>query len=174
MEISGVSNTKFLRCRQGLVQNQGQSNTTLSIFLLGIIVSLAKISGNDQTKTDITKLYIAGNSTAKNGAKNGWGSHLQNYFDSTRLVVDNRARGGRSSRTFITEGLWEKLTNDLKPGDFVLIEFGHNDAGAINDTHRARGSIPALGDEIKEIENMLTGKHEIVHTFGWYMRKMIH
>jgi lysophospholipase L1-like esterase len=118
-------------------------------------------------------LYIAGNSTAKNGAVNGWGSHLQKYFDPARLTVDNRARGGRSSRTFITEGMWGALHDDLKPGDYVLIEFGHNDAGKINDKRRARGSIPSNGDETEEIDNLQTGKHEVVHTFGWYMRKMI-
>ena len=55
----------------------------------------------------------------------------------------------------------------------MFIQFGHNDAGAINDDSRARGSIPALGEETQEIDNQLTGKHEVVHTFGWYMQKMI-
>jgi len=118
-------------------------------------------------------LYIAGNSTAKNGAENGWGSHLQKFIDPAKLTVDNRARGGRSSRTFITEGLWDALRDDLKPGDYVIIEFGHNDGGKINDERRARGSIHTNGDETREIDNLQTGKHEIVHTFGWYMRKMI-
>ena len=61
----------------------------------------------------------------------------------------------------------------MKPGDFVLIQFGHNDAGTINDTSRARGSLPGTGEETQEIDNLLTKKHEIVHTFGWYLRKMI-
>src|SRR5438094_5107803 len=61
----------------------------------------------------------------------------------------------------------------MKSGDFVLIQFGHNDAGAINDATRARGSLPGLGEETQEIDNLLTKKHEVVHTFGWYMRKMI-
>ncbi len=117
--------------------------------------------------------YIAGNSTAKNGVENGWGSHLQKYFDPAKLAVDNRARGGRSSRTFITEGLWDALREDLEKGDYVIMQFGHNDAGKINDEKRARGSIPTNGEETQEIDNLLTGKHEVVHTFGWYMRKMI-
>ena len=94
-------------------------------------------------------------------------------FDTTKVNVVNRARGGRSSRTFITEGLWDKLVTDIKPGDVVLIEFGHNDAGAINDTSRARGSIPGLGGDSIAIDNLLTKRHEVVHSFGWYMRKMI-
>jgi rhamnogalacturonyl hydrolase YesR/lysophospholipase L1-like esterase len=128
---------------------------------------MARINLNDPT------LYIAGNSTAKNGAEDGWGNHLQKFFDPAKLTVDNRARGGRSSRTFITDGLWDSLRNDLRPGDYVIIEFGHNDAGKINDEHRARGSIPTNGDETQEIDNLQTGKHEVVHTFGWYMNKMI-
>ncbi len=61
----------------------------------------------------------------------------------------------------------------MKQGDFVLIQFGHNDAGAINDTSRARGSLPGTGEETQEIDNLLTKKHELVHTYGWYLRKMI-
>lgn len=146
----------------------------LIILLLNLFLFPAISEGSNAKpdKEPIT-IFIAGNSTAHNGELNGWGSHLQTYFDSTKAKVENRAKGGRSSRTFITEGRWDKICKDLKPGDYVLIEFGHNDAGAINDTHRARGSIPALGEEIVEIDNMLTGKHEIVHTFGWYVRKMI-
>src|SRR6185503_787829 len=61
----------------------------------------------------------------------------------------------------------------MKKGDFVIIQFGHNDGGAINDASRARGSLPGTGDETQEIDNLLTKQHEIVHTFGWYMRKMV-
>ncbi|MDQ2665555.1 MAG: GDSL-type esterase/lipase family protein, partial [Gemmatimonadota bacterium] len=121
-------------------------------------------------------IFIAGNSTAARGAgarQQGWGVPFADYFDTSKVNVVNRARGGRSSRTFITEGLWDKLIADVKHGDVVLIEFGHNDPGAINDTSRARGSLPGLGDDSVAIDNMLTRKHEVVHSFGWYMRKMI-
>jgi lysophospholipase L1-like esterase len=121
-------------------------------------------------------LFIAGNSTAARGAgerQQGWGVPFAAYFDTTKANVVNRARGGRSSRTFVSEGLWERLVADLKPGDVVLIEFGHNDGGAVNDTLRARGSLPGLGDDSVAIDNLITKRHEVVHTFGWYMRKMI-
>lgn len=165
------------------------------ILLTACLVSLSSVSGcsrqagnnlqddTGQTATlaaalepvsaGVPTVFIAGDSTASNGAENGWGSHFQKFFDPGKLLVQNRARGGRSSRTFTTEGLWESLINDVKPGDTVIIQFGHNDAGAVNDDRRARGSIPAMGDETEEIDNMVTGKHEIVHTFGWYVRKMI-
>ncbi len=127
-------------------------------------------------------LWVASDSTAANGGPNatGWGVPLPDYFDLSKINVVNRARGGRSSRTFLTEGLWDKLLEGVKAGDIVLIQFGHNDAGALNEEPpgsgrplRARGSIPTLGEETQEIDNALTEKHEVVHTYGWYMRKMI-
>jgi hypothetical protein len=125
-------------------------------------------------------LFIAGDSTAAKGkgeSQQGWAEPFADYFDKAKINIANRARGGRSSRTFITEGLWEQIVTDLKAGDIVLIQFGHNDGGALNDEPppplRARGSIPGLGEETKEIDNVITKKHEVVHTFGWYLRKMI-
>ena len=53
------------------------------------------------------------------------------------------------------------------------MQFGHNDGGPVNDNFRARGTINGTGEETEEIDNILTKKHEIVHTFGWYMRKYI-
>jgi len=140
----------------------------LRLLLLLPLITM-KVSSYAETPC----LYIAGDSTASNGEENGWGSHLQKFFDSRRLTVMNRARGGRSSRTFVTEGLWDAIYADLRKGDIVLIQFGHNDGGPINDTHRARGSIRSLGEETEEIDNQVTGKHEVVHTYGWYLRKMI-
>lgn len=61
----------------------------------------------------------------------------------------------------------------LKPSDFVIIQFGHNDPGPLDDTSRARGSIPGVGEETREIDNPVTHKHEVVRTYGWYMRKYV-
>jgi lysophospholipase L1-like esterase len=121
-------------------------------------------------------LFVAGDSTAARGAgeaQQGWAIPFADYFDRSKLNVLNRARGGRSSRTFITEGLWEQLLADVKAGDIVLIQFGHNDAGAINDAARARGSLRGLGEETEEIDNLITKQHEVVHSYGWYLRKFI-
>lgn len=120
-------------------------------------------------------IFIAGDSTAARGrgeSQQGWGVPFSAYFDPAKVNVANRARGGRSSRTFINEGLWDQLLADVKPGDTVLIQFGHNDGGPIN-TRPARGSIPGLGEETQEITHVITGQPETVHTFGWYLRKMI-
>src|SRR6267154_1489262 len=62
-------------------------------------------------------------------------------------------------------------SSDLKPGDFVLIQFGHNDGGPLN-TDRARGSLPGIGDETREVV-MPDGKSEVVHTYGYYLRKFV-
>ena len=120
-------------------------------------------------------IFVVGDSTANNHANGGlgWGDPFIGHFDLASVNVLNRARAGRSSRTFITEGLWDKVLSEMKKGDVVLIQFGHNDAGAINDTTRARGSVPGIGEETEEIDNLLTKKHEVVHTYGWYLRKMI-
>lgn len=128
-------------------------------------------------------IFIAGDSTAAKGSnpnQEGWAEPFVTYFDITKINIANRARGGRSSRTFITEGLWDQLMSQVKAGDTVIIQFGHNDSGALNEEPpgstyplRARGSIQSLGEETEAIDNVVTKRHEVVHTFGWYIRKMI-
>jgi rhamnogalacturonan acetylesterase len=128
---------------------------------------------------DKPTVFLVGDSTVKNGSGKGegglwgWGDFLAEQLDTSRIHVENRARGGRSSRTYQAEGLWDDVMARIKPGDFVMIQFGHNDAGPVNDTIRARGTIKGIGEETEEIDNMITKKHEIVHTFGWYLRKYV-
>ena len=57
----------------------------------------------------------------------GWGDALKRVFDTTRLEIHNCARSGRSSKSFIDEGLWDKVLAQLMPGDWLLIQFGGND-----------------------------------------------
>ncbi|HEY4110933.1 rhamnogalacturonan acetylesterase [Puia sp.] len=124
-------------------------------------------------------LYIIGDSTVKNGKGKGdgnlwgWGSFLDQSFDTTQLAVRNYALGGRSSRTFITEGHWDKVLSQLKPGDYVIMQFGHNDGGPLDDTARARGTIKGIGEDSSNIYNPILKKNETVHTYGWYMRKYV-
>ncbi len=124
-------------------------------------------------------LYIIGDSTVKNGdGKNnnllqGWGSFIDNWFDTTKIDIANQAIGGRSSRTFITEGRWEKVLQTLKKGDYVLIQFGHNDSGPLDDTARARGTIRGIGEDTVTIYNPIRKQQETVHSYGWYLRKYI-
>lgn len=129
------------------------------------------------SSSKLPSLFIAGDSTAANNGDNpnavGWGTQVDVFFDPEKVKVVNAARGGRSSRTFLTEGLWDTMLAGVKAEDYVLIQFGHNDGGLINDERRARGSLPGLGDETEAIDNQVTKEHENVHTFGWYMRRMI-
>jgi lysophospholipase L1-like esterase len=124
-------------------------------------------------------LYIIGDSTVKNGSGTGsgllwgWGTVIGAYFDTAKINVENDAIGGRSSRTFITEDRWNKILVMLKPGDFVIMQFGHNDGGPLDDTARARGSIKGIGDESRDIYNPIGRQPETVHTYGWYMRKYV-
>jgi len=143
------------------------------------------LTGGAMAADAIPQLFVAGDSTAseyKPNPKNqqGWGAVLQPLFDEAKLRVVDVARGGRSSRTFITEGHWDRMLAEVHAGDFVVIQFGHNDSGAVNEEPpgstrplRARGTIPGIGDQSEEIDNVITGNHETVYSFGWYLRKMI-
>jgi lysophospholipase L1-like esterase len=125
----------------------------------------------------IPTVYLLGDSTVRNGSGQGadafwgWGSFLSQHFDTNQVRVVNRAIGGRSSRTFWTEGRWEEVRSQLKAGDFVLMQFGHNDGGNLTGA-RGRGSLRGNGAETQAITNN-AGVVETVHTYGWYLRQYI-
>ena len=157
------------RTRRGL-----QVCTTVALLAACCLTTPAQTPLSSPTlNTSLPTLFVVGDSTANNRANGalGWGDPFVAYFDSAKINVVNRARAGRSSRTFITGGLWDKVLSDMKAGDLVLIQFGHNDGGPLN-TDRARGSLPGLSEETREVV-MPDGKNEVVHTFGWYMRKLV-
>lgn len=96
---------------------------TISILLLSI-VGLAK---------DPITVYLAGDSTCANKLaekrpETGWGEMFGQFFRDNKVKIDNRAMNGRSTKTFISEGRWQKIVDDLKRGDYVFIQFGHNDS----------------------------------------------
>src|SRR5438552_10270600 len=82
-------------------------------------------------------LFLIGDSTVRNGRGDGsngqwgWGEPIIDYFDAARINVVNRAVGGLSSRTYLTLGHWSRVMAMLKPGDFVMMQFGHNDNGPL-------------------------------------------
>lgn len=122
-------------------------------------------------------LFTIGDSTVKNFDKDedgmwGWGSVIAEIFDPEKITVENHAKAGRSARTYLDEGRWDKVYNALQPGDYVLIQFGHNDAGEIN-TGKARAELPGAGGESKVFKMEATGRNKVVYTYGWYMRKFI-
>lgn len=131
----------------------------MKTYLLWISVNLLLLGGCTQLPDAQNKtIYIASDSTAADHTLNedyqakrhpvtGWGQALQaqldqlepgqrqQLFGAGQLTVVNKARGGRSTRTFFEEGRWDEIYRNLQPGDWVLIQFGHNDA-AVDKTER--------------------------------------
>lgn len=122
-------------------------------------------------------VFTIGDSTVKNKDKDkedqwGWGSVIADQFDLKRVTVENHAMAGRSARTFLDEGRWDKVYNALQPGDFVIMQFGHNDGGDIN-VGKARGELRGSGDESKVFLMEKDKRYQVIYTYGWYIRKFI-
>ena len=89
-------------------------------IVLGILISVSSFLQVQRNPV----LYIIGDSTVRNGdgsGKNqqwGWGSLINRHFDTVKISIKNHAIGGRSSRTFMTDGRWDKIMETLQPGDF--------------------------------------------------------
>ena len=152
----------------------------------------------DLTRTEGKPVvFITGDSTVKNADKDengmwGWGAVANTVFDETKIDIVNAAMAGRSCRSYLNEGRWEKVYNSLQPGDFVLIQFGHNDIGAI-DKPKYRAAIASAADtchvyrmqaakedlskqnviDQKLKSNAQVGSYEVVYSFGWYLKKFI-
>ena len=125
-------------------------------------------------------LFITGDSTVKNTDKDedgmwGWGAVAAEVFDASKITIQNAAQAGRSCRSYLREGRWDKVYNDLRPGDFVLIQFGHNDLGREIDYGKARNDITGTADSshVYRVRTQDEVRNEVVYTFGWYLRKMI-
>ena len=94
----------------------------------------------------VTTIFIIGDSTAaekdlsKGSPERGWGMALQCFFDEAFIRVDNHAVNGRSSKSFLDEGRWQKVLDKIKPGDYVIIQFGHNDEKPQPARHTEPGS----------------------------------
>jgi rhamnogalacturonan acetylesterase len=152
-------------------------NSYLNFILVAAFLLLASCVALKQTEKPT--LFLIGDSTVKNGKGKGdgslwgWGSFISEFFDNTKITVENNALGGTSSRTFQTNGLWEPVLAKIKKGDFVMMQFGHNDGSPLDDTARARGTIKGIGSESKETYNPIKKKQEVVYTYGWYLRKFI-
>lgn len=98
------------------------------LYLFLSLLVLSSFSFPEQHKITV---WLIGDSTMaikdpKTYPETGWGMPFVNFFDST-VVIDNRAKNGRSTRSFIKEGLWKPVTEKMQEGDYVLIQFGHND-----------------------------------------------
>ena len=123
-------------------------------------------------------LFLIGDSTMRNGwlgdgsnGQWGWGRFAGDFFDGSRISVENHALGGTSSRTFYRR-LWPDVLEGVRAGDYVAIQFGHNDGGPY-DEGRARASIAGTGRDSLEVTIKETGVHETVYSYGEYLRRYI-
>jgi lysophospholipase L1-like esterase len=96
-----------------------------------IVVILLSVASALSQKRPIT-FFLAGDSTMaaklpEKRPETGWGEMLQRYFDESKVVIENHAQNGRSTKTFISEGRWQALVDKLQKGDWVFVQFGHND-----------------------------------------------
>src|SRR5262245_10916128 len=125
-------------------------------------------------KPALPTLFLIGDSTVKNSWDKGtdglwgWGKPLESYFDRSKINVENQALGGTSSRSYMMQGHWDRVLALVKPGDYVMMQFGHNDGGG---AANARGSLRGNGEDTQEVT--AGGNSETVHTYGWYIRKYI-
>jgi lysophospholipase L1-like esterase len=158
-----------------------QTNEETAIPPTDILASTTRLE-NFPANTNLPSLFLIGDSTVRNGRGRGdggqwgWGDEIAPFFDTGKINVVNRALGGTTSRTFYRD-LWPRVLAMLKPGDFVIMQFGTN-GGPINETvlnssARSRGTIKGIGDETEAITNIITKQFEIVHSFGWYEKQMI-
>lgn len=114
-------------------------------IVLSVIAALVLVFSAAVEDKTIT-IFIIGDSTAAKkdlstgSPERGWGMALQCYFDSAYIRVDNHAVNGRSSKSFIDEGRWDKVLSAMKPGDYVIIQFGHNDEKPAVERHTDPGS----------------------------------
>ncbi len=127
---------------------QGAESGTLTPNASGLYEVTVTDEQNNVTTTSIAvevvaetiiRIFIIGDSTVTNYNASqypftGWGQVLQYYFDDTKINTYNRAKGGRSSRSYIEEGSWDNVLTELVAGDYVFIQFGHNDRDYSNES----------------------------------------
>ena len=137
------------------------------------VVDASKAALQTATNSNLPTLVVVGDSTARSSSPlRGWGSEIGAFFDPAKINVVNQAIGGRSSRTYISEGRWDTVLSTVKAGDFVLIQFGHNDVGDYKDPRaKGRPSLHGEGEDTAQAFKADLKTMETIHSFGWYMRK---
>ena len=176
-EMITLLNKVYPRMNDSAIQYYTSPQTTkASIFSVEDVARPDAIaSGSSRVNEKAPVVFLIGDSTVKNGKGKGdggqwgWGSFFEQFFDTTRISVENHALGGRSSRTFFTEDLWNKVLPGIRKGDYLFIQFGHNDGGPLN-TGRARASLNGTGEESQVVIMEQTGGPEEVFTYGHYLR----
>ncbi|CAN9082946.1 unnamed protein product [Alternaria alternata] len=129
------------------------------------------------SRATVPTIWVAGDSTtAPDGGHNGtegWGQYLQ-YSFGTNARVNNSAYAGRSARSFTREGRFDRIAQAIQPGDWVIIEFGINDAGTLTNGStsstgdKGRPPCPGIGDETCTV--IFNNVTETVYTFPHYIK----
>ena len=158
---------------EGIAESKDPALAPLQAMMINVALPTVDV----QREEGKPVVFITGDSTVKNKDQDkdgmwGWGSQAYTVFDQKKITCVNCAKAGRSTRTYLNEGRWDKVYNSLKPGDFVLIQFGHNDIGAI-DSLKMRGVIACAQDTSHVYKMHDSGKYEVVYSFGWYLKKFI-
>jgi len=112
-----------------------------SLFILLFAFGICEVANGQQTSESRITVFTIGDSTMANkkaevAPETGWCQVLHAFFDST-VEIKNRAVNGRSTKSFIAEGRWKNVLDSLKTGDYVFIQFGHNDAKISDSTRYA-------------------------------------
>ena len=158
---------------EGIAASSNPDLKPLQDMMMGVQLPVVQVT-REKGKPVV---FITGDSTVKNKDSDkdgmwGWGSQAYTVFDQEKVTCVNVAKAGRSTRSYVREGRWEQVYNTLQPGDFVLLQFGHNDICPIADA-KERGVIPGTADTCHVYKMEKDGRYEVVYSFGWYLRKMI-
>lgn len=158
---------------EGIAASSNPDLKPLQDMMMGVQLPVVQVT-REKGKPVV---FITGDSTVKNKDSDkdgmwGWGSQAYTVFDQNKVTCVNVAKAGRSTRSYVREGRWEQVYNTLQPGDFVLLQFGHNDICPIADA-KERGVIPGTADTCHVYKMEKDGRYEVVYSFGWYLRKMI-
>lgn len=158
---------------EGIYYSRNPQLAALKAMMINVALPMVEV----QREKGKPIVFITGDSTVKNADNDkdgmwGWGSQAATVFDVRKITPVNVAKAGRSTRSYMREGRWEQVYNTLQPGDFVLIEFGHNDICPIDDA-KERGVIPGTKDTCHVYRMQKDGRYEVVYSFGWYLKKFI-
>ena len=158
---------------EGIAASSNPDLKPLQDMMMGVQLPVVQVT-REKGKPVV---FITGDSTVKNKDSDkdgmwGWGSQAYTVFDQDKVTCVNVAKAGRSTRSYVREGRWEQVYNTLQPGDFVLLQYGHNDICPIADA-KERGVIPGTADTCHVYKMEKDGRYEVVYSFGWYLRKMI-
>ena len=158
---------------EGIYESKDPQLAPLQAMMVNVIPDTVEVKRENGKPV----VFITGDSTVKNTDKDpdgmwGWGSQAYTVFNPKKITCVNCAKAGRSTRTYLNEGRWDKVYNSVKPGDYVLIQFGHNDIGPI-DNQKMRGVIACTADTSHVYKLAGSGTYEVVYSFGWYLKKFI-